>query len=1153
MLTQRSRRILHTTYSCLVGAVGWAAVAWVINTQGISTSFVAILFFILLSASSKRLGIKVVEGVTYSLVGVVDLAALYIFGPSTALLVAAASSALSHLLDLLPPAPKRTTYYLRQAFFNSGLNALMVLASFSIYHAAGGQVPLVVSDWVSLLPVLAASVCWFAVDHLGWAITRLPFGGVPAAVEFLRRILRYSLLFELLPLPIAVLISSTYEQLSAALLIIITAVFLGLGIIIRQLVSTLELERRRSREESILGEMGRRFLQAGMELDPICKFIGEFSYRILPNPVYIIQLDCRDWGCEILPMVLLDGKIDKDASQAFSKTSPGWFTSLRQPLLVSDFQQQQLVKPLECGSPARSGIYVPIIADDQVVGVIGAQHPEPAALSNDDMETLQLVAAQAALGLRGAHLYRQQQQRSVQLTTIAEVSRKVAAILDLDTLFKDSVTLIKESFGYYCVSLFTTDETNASIHFEASSSPAIQQRGIVVPWGKGIIGNAASTGVSVLASDVRQDSRFLPDSILDETHAELAIPMKVENRILGVLDLQSDRTDAFSQQDAVVLQALADQIAIAVEDSRIYYEQQAQTWVSTALLQVAETLAELTTAEDILSSVARLTLMLGGVHCCLIFLWSEEKQEFTAIEFAGLSTPKSGALRNQRFSLDAIPLLARVYRERKLIKSQPQEIMPYLPPIALAFKDCADVLALPLRSKGELVGVMVAAEPVGEARLAVHRQNILLGIANHTALALDNAKLYASQAQEAWISAALLQVANTITVSRSLEEITSIVVRLTPLLAGVDWCALLLWDEDNHAFYVARSSGLPHDVRDIADGRYFSSKVLGIEQRTANGAEQFPLRLPVEGWQALGASTAWPLRSHDELLGLLLVGSLTQNPLNGRRGDIVAGIANQAALAVETYQLYQRRLEQQRLERGLELAHEIQQGFLPETCPQIEGWDIAAEWRAARGVGGDYYDFLRLDQTHTGFVIGDVADKGIAAALYMALARAVVRAAALGMLGPAEALTRANRILLEDSRSGMFVSLFYAILETRSGKLQYGRAGHNPPYVWHAGTKSIEQLAAPGTVLGITDTPRIDQETVSMEAGDILVMYTDGVTEAVNDHNEEFGEARLREVISQAADLTAGEVLERIDSAVSAHCGEQEQFDDLTLVVVKRA
>jgi len=302
-----------------------------------------------------------------------------------------------------------------------------------------------------------------------------------------------------------------------------------------------------------------------------------------------------------------------------------------------------------------------------------------------------------------------------------------------------------------------------------------------------------------------------------------------------------------------------------------------------------------------------------------------------------------------------------------------------------------------------------------------------------------------------------------------------------------------------------------------------------------------------------GAITAPPLRSRDRLLGALLAGHAPdQGALSGQRLNILSGIATQTALAIESALLYRQSVAQERLQREIELARNIQESFLPECCPEFPGWQISVEWRAARGVGGDYYDFIQLDPQRLGLVVADVSDKGVAAALYMALSRAVMRASALEGRGPAETLRRVNRILLEDARSGMFVSMFYGILDLETGELTYARAGHNPPFWARAGGRSVEALLPRGTVLGILDDPDLEEEVIALAPGDALAAYTDGVTESFNEKDEEFGEDRLKQMLANAASHTADALVSLIDAAVRVFTGERQQFDDFTLVVVKR-
>ena len=314
--------------------------------------------------------------------------------------------------------------------------------------------------------------------------------------------------------------------------------------------------------------------------------------------------------------------------------------------------------------------------------------------------------------------------------------------------------------------------------------------------------------------------------------------------------------------------------------------------------------------------------------------------------------------------------------------------------------------------------------------------------------------------------------------------------------------------------------------------------------------------LPAEMAQelAITALTAMPLETRDRFLGVLIAGHPQEGePIPQPRMNILAGIANQTSLAIEAAQFYGQTLRQERLQREMELASEIQESFLPECCPETAGWEFAIEWRAARGVGGDYYDFIRLGPGRLGLVIADVSDKGVAAALYMAISRTVIRTVALEGNEPDETLRRVNRTLLQDARSGMFVTVFYGILELETGLLTYARAGHNPPILIRNADCAVFSLAAPGVVLGILDEPRIARGDVRLEPGDLLVMYTDGVTEATNGLDEEFGEERLAELLTRGSEHSAESLVRLVDGAVRSFTGERPQFDDLTLLVLKRA
>ena len=264
--------------------------------------------------------------------------------------------------------------------------------------------------------------------------------------------------------------------------------------------------------------------------------------------------------------------------------------------------------------------------------------------------------------------------------------------------------------------------------------------------------------------------------------------------------------------------------------------------------------------------------------------------------------------------------------------------------------------------------------------------------------------------------------------------------------------------------------------------------------------------------------------------------------------------------AIETIRdITERREMEGRLARSsaeLQIAAEIQQSFLPEIIPQITGFDIAAKSVMAKEVGGDFFDvipfeIIPLEKGTLGIIIADVSGKGVPAALFMALSRIVVRVNALWHRDPARAIFDANNIIAQDSKAGMFVTLFYGILSEKDQTLTYVNAGHNPPVVYRSSDGSIEELMPTGIVLGAVERREFFSRTLDIRTGDIIVMYTDGITESINAREEMFGEERLHSIIRMHARLPAQEILKKILESVQQFTGDMPQFDDITLMVVK--
>ena len=256
------------------------------------------------------------------------------------------------------------------------------------------------------------------------------------------------------------------------------------------------------------------------------------------------------------------------------------------------------------------------------------------------------------------------------------------------------------------------------------------------------------------------------------------------------------------------------------------------------------------------------------------------------------------------------------------------------------------------------------------------------------------------------------------------------------------------------------------------------------------------------------------------------------------------------------HQMQKEHTQLESLKGDLAIASEIQQAILPRVFPPFpdlaQKIDIAASMTPAKDVGGDFYDLFRIDDNRVGFVIADVSGKGIPAAIFMAVSRTLIRATGIRGGSPADCITYSNRLLAQESVDCMFVTVFYGIIDVNTGEVTYCNAGHNPPYILkHKGDISPLPMST-DPMAGAIDGITYHEGTLKLEKGDALVMFTDGVTEAMSTANEEFGEQRLEDTLEDVAMHNCQQMVDAIKADVAAFAGEAEQSDDITVLALKR-
>lgn len=302
----------------------------------------------------------------------------------------------------------------------------------------------------------------------------------------------------------------------------------------------------------------------------------------------------------------------------------------------------------------------------------------------------------------------------------------------------------------------------------------------------------------------------------------------------------------------------------------------------------------------------------------------------------------------------------------------------------------------------------------------------------------------------------------------------------------------------------------------------------------------------------LGLKVIVPVQLKGEGKGLVLLGErLSREPFSPGDLEFLSSLGTLAMIALDNARLFQETIEKQRLEDELLIAREIQKGLLPSVLPVVRGFEIAAANVSSKQVGGDYYDVIPAEGERYVIAIGDVSGKGTPAALLMANLQATIRALVPLHLTLAELTGRVNDLMCQNTGGNKFVTFFWGIIDPAARTLTYVNAGHNYPYLVHP-DRSFERLEVGGMILGVMNTTSpYEEEKVALGPGDVLVLFTDGVSEAMSVDSEEYGEQRLEAVLRQSVHQCAQEVLTAIHQDVLQHARGAQQSDDITMMVVR--
>ncbi len=910
-----------------------------------------------------------------------------------------------------------------------------------------------------------------------------------------------------------------------------------------------------------------------------------------------------------------------------------WSVLHQEPIIINDTALENRFPPSAFNAYTKSELVIPLISGDMLIGVLDLCSGRTNKFSPATVQIYKLLADNIAVAIRNVRLYHFEQLKRQIAEGVQEVIGEISADLPFDVFLDKLLIELEKSLPFDASAIWlydnvtsdtglgqftstlklaavrlgdlskiadnqaqmlsTNDIKDQLIQFEDDTNSLLS----VFPWLSEII-NSKEPILKTAVSSIEPLGQKLA---LPEGYSVLGGALYFNSQPIGLIILVDHLHGRYTSESQLIASSFLTYASKAIQNARLFTLAHEQVWLSTALLQVTETSQSITSLSELLDTIANLLFELASANGCMVYMWDPNTGAFFPQSSYGFETEQQARLNSWDIYSGSVATFDQLLQSGSPVILSSETLSGELASLIFpTYNLQTDLLILfPMIAQENLLGAILidfTNTDFGKTSSQKDWDNkylLIEGVIHQVAPAIETLQINKSREEEAYISIALLQVAQAIVSLNQLDEILASIVRITPILVGVKRCIIYLWDANNKVFHPAQYYGftkneLPTGDQIIRSDEYpFIETILEYNQIayhqldptsspanwnkiavgdihlfeviSADSEEQVTIKLDEKQLRdKTRLLLGFPLSIKNEVLGVMLVEE--EDPIKGlstyhireKRIEIVNGITQQAAIAIKNEYLQQDSVKSERMERELQLAREIQLTFLPEHLPELPGWDMDIRWEPARQVGGDFYDILILGENRLGFVIADVADKGMPAALFMTLIRTLIRAAAKDNLSPATVLKQVNELLIPDAKHGMFVTVFYGVFYLTSGKLIYTNAGHNPPLIRSFQSGELIELKRTCMALGIFDDIVVEEREVILNPGDWILLYTDGVTEAFSANEEMYGTKRLFDLLINNRSASSKELLDAIEGSVHEFIEGTELSDDMTLAAICR-
>lgn len=919
-----------------------------------------------------------------------------------------------------------------------------------------------------------------------------------------------------------------------------------------------ELERSREEIQSYFTQIGKA-LSSALNIDSLLYLIADLSMKVAKADACSLFL-IQEGVIEKRVVIGLDQDMEHTVKLLLDKHAAVWMQEQerflsKQGERFSSFSMHNINPEHRFESKGiRSFLRVPLRSQDRLVGLLNIYTRNEREFSVQDMEILSAFASQGALALENIHLFHEEQRKAREMFLLYEAAKTISSDRTLEAILHHTAVEMTHLTEVNRCLIFLIDKGQKTLNTVEAYGVTLEEReffnALAVPLNflDGEEWHNFMNGQPLTLSENSKEAPALKNLFqIFNMKSCLISPLLSEKRLIGMVyldDFMAPHT--FSEAQISIVMALSLLAATAIERAQLYHQLEEHIKQIKTLYQLSTTLSGSLHLTRIMNMIIEKIAILTRKSQCCLFMWNEDTKEFTIKAASNLSEEfiKKAVIRiEDKFVSLAAQRKRPIYSANVLLETDSSQLAKLIKREGLGA-----VLSVPLISKKKVIGVITVFADLGY-QFSEEETHLLFNFANHAALCIENARLYAIIKEKVHELGVLFEVGKSISSTLRFNEVLKEMTEQFASVLRADGAAIMLLDDTEHLVVKEAKGIIKRNIfhKRIRLGEGVVGKVAKTNQpqgfidmsTTDKEDPKFPAQLREEG---IASVLSVPLATKARRLGVVNIYCKSRREFSAQEINLLCTLAGQGAVALDNARLF---------EEQYAIAQMLQTSLMPNARPHFPGLEFGHKYLPSKEVSGDYFEFLKIGKDCLGITIADVSGKGTGAAIFTAQGKYAWKAYALEEYEPNKVITRLNQLLVPETPLDKFISMFYGIIDLKNKEFVYSNAGHEPPILYKHTTKNCKFLNTEGLLLGIEESAKFTKKKVPIKSGDVLVLYTDGVTEARDVEGHVFGMAKLQDVIKANATLSAQQLANKIFTEVQRYSKTPNLNDDFTLVVLK--